>query len=158
VYVNGSYVSGGPTSSGGGSGGSGGGTGGTGGQDIVCPNVPSGYACVTRGGATVPILLNPPGVRTGTYGNRGYDTCLTLSSGGNASYRFSAGYPGGPSLPTSGRWGALVSRNGTVSGTADGRYVYLYTGHPDPQLTVMVYDKKESVFEGFGLRIGGCSI
>lgn len=154
VYANGSYIGGGdgPSSNN------------PGGADprvpypagtIVCPNVPSGYLCVTFAGQTSPLRLMPAGVAPAVYINTGRGVCMTLGNAGISSFRYQPGMGPGGRFTESGRWGALVASTGVITGTADGRQIYLFTGSGDSQLALLTYDTVQQLPIGGGWQRGG---
>lgn len=152
---------------GGGGGGGGTGTGGGGTSNlppfpvgtITCPNPPTQYFCSTRNGVTTPMTRVNTGVLAGVYHSATYKACIDLRSTGIVYYSYGNGYTGPwrtPPFGPLGYWGVPVASTGVMTGSADGRYVYVYTDHADPQLALMLYDRDLKTFVGFGFKREAC--
>ena len=126
---------------------------------IRCPNPPTGYFCLTRNNETTPMTRVHSGVLTGWYHSATYKACIELRGTGLVGYGYGQGYAGsfGPSTGGSlGSWGAPVASTGVITGTADGRYIYVFTDHSDPQLQLMLYDLQLKTFQAFGFKRETC--
>lgn len=137
-------------SSGGTSGGSSGG-GGTGGgaSNFTCPgSLPSGYQCLSNAGQYAPGRYNLP-VLQGTWVESSFQACMTLNSNGTSAFRHKSGFP-----PTTGQWGALVTKTGQFVGQS-GTYT-VFTGSTDPQIKLLVYDTGSNRWVGWGFQKGSC--
>ena len=115
--------------------------------NLRCPGtLPSGYQCLSRNGQQAPGRFSLPALH-GTWVESSREVCMTLGSGGTASFRYRSGFPA-ETRP----WGALVSATGQLQPSASAFYVS--TGSSDAQIALLTWNG--SGFSGYAFQRGSC--